>query len=156
MLHMTLMPMTRPSTEIVALVNPQVLLSLAAGAIGFGGMFCVYTYISWTMTERAGFPEELMWFVLMVYGVGMVVGNWIGGRFADINVDATVAGSLVTMVVMLVLLSVGGVVIDAGFNYSYPALAGAVLAIGGLVVFVPAVLLRRRQVARAASVRVMS
>lgn len=213
--HMTLMPMTRPSTEIGALVNPQVLLSLAAGAIGFGGMFCVYTYISWTMTERAGFPENLMWFVLMVYGIGMVVGNWIGGRFADINVDGAVVGSLVTMVVMLVLFffgstvaplaillfgllsvgggvltvnmqtrfmdvageaqnlaaamnqsafnianaagaAVGGAVIDAGFNYSYPALAGAALAVGGLVVFVPTMLLRRRHVDRAASSPVMS
>lgn len=213
--HMTLMPMTRPSTEIGALVNPQVLLSLAAGAIGFGGMFCVYTYISWTMTERAEFPENLMWFVLMVYGIGMVVGNWIGGRFADINVDGAVVGSLVTMVVMLVLFffgstvaplaillfgllsvgggvltvnmqtrfmdvageaqnlaaamnqsafnianaagaAVGGAVIDAGFNYSYPALAGAALAVGGLVVFVPTMLLRRRHVDRAASSPVMS
>ncbi|OLT56080.1 MFS transporter [Corynebacterium sp. CNJ-954] len=213
--HMTLMPMTRPSTEVGALVNPQVLLSLAAGAIGFGGMFCVYTYISWTMTERAGFPENLMWFVLMVYGVGMVVGNWIGGRFADINVDGAVVGSLVTMIVMLVLFyfgstvaplaillfgllsvgggvltvnmqtrfmdvageaqnlaaamnqsafnianaagaAVGGAVIDAGFNYSYPALAGAALAVGGLVVFVPTMLLRRRHVDRAAASPVMS
>jgi DHA1 family inner membrane transport protein len=201
--HMTLMPKTRPSTEVGALVNPQVVLSLLAGAVGFGGMFCVYTYISWTMTERAGFPADLMWFVLMVYGIGMVIGNWIGGRLADVNVDLSVIGSFILMVVMLVtfffvstvaplailvfgLLSVGGgilvvnmqtrfmdvagdaqnlaaamnqaafniangagaavggAVISAGLNYSYPALAGAALAVGGLVIFVPAVLLRRR------------
>lgn len=201
--HMTLMPTTRPSTELGALVNPQVILSLLAGAIGFGGMFCVYTYISWTMTERAGFPEHLMWFVLMVYGIGMVIGNWLGGRLADINVDGAVVGAFIAMIVMLVLFfvvstsaplvilvfgllsvaggvltvnmqtrfmdvageaqnlaasmnqsafniangagaAVGGAVISAGLNYSYPALAGAMLAAGGLAIFLPAVLLRYR------------
>lgn len=44
--------------------------------------------------------------------------------------------------------AVGGLVIDAGFNYSYPALAGAALAVGGLVVFVPTMLLRRRHIHR--------
>jgi DHA1 family inner membrane transport protein len=56
--HMVLMPATNPLTELGALVNPQVMLTLLLGAVGFGGMFCVYTYISWTMTERAGFPES--------------------------------------------------------------------------------------------------
>lgn len=201
--HMTLMPATRPSTEMGALINPQVVLTLLAGSIGFGGMFCVYTYISWTMTERANFPAEYMWFVLMVYGIGMVIGNAIGGRLADINEDRSVIAAFVMMVVMLVtffatstvawmailsfgLLSVGGgilvvnmqarlmdvagdaqnlasamnqaafniangagaavggLVISAGMNYSYPALAGAGLAIAGLIFFIPAVLLRRR------------
>lgn len=201
--HMILMPETRPSTELGALVNPQVILSLLAGAVGFGGMFCVYTYISWTMTDRAGFPENLMWFVLMVYGIGMVIGNWVGGKLADRNVDGAVVGAFLTMIVMLVLFfvtstvaplailvfgllsvgggvltvnmqtrfmdvagdaqnlaasmnqsafniangagaAVGGAVISAGYNYSYPALAGAFLAVAGLVIFLPAMLLRRR------------
>ena len=100
--HMTLMPVTRPSTEAGALVNPQVWLTLAAGAIGFGGMFCVYTYITWTMTERAGYPEGMMWFVLMVYGIGMVIGNTIGGRLADWNIPRSIVGAFLMMAVMLV------------------------------------------------------
>ena len=99
--HMTQMPATRPMTELSALVNPQVMLTLLLGTVGFGGMFCVYTYISWTMTERAGFPESLMWLVLMVYGIGMVAGTCVGGRLADINVEGSIFGALVAMVVML-------------------------------------------------------
>lgn len=100
--HMTLMPITRPSTEAGALVNPQVWLTLLSGAIGFGGMFCVYTYISWTMTERADYPENMMWFVLMVYGIGMVIGNMVGGRLADRNIPRSIVGAFLMMVVMLV------------------------------------------------------
>lgn len=202
--HMTLMPATRPSTEISALANPQVLLSFAAASVGFGGMFCVYTYISWTMTDRAGLSADHIWFVLMVYGIGMVVGNWLGGRLADINIEWAVVGAFVTMALLLVAFffastnaplaialfgilsigggvltvnmqtrfmdvagkaqnlaasmnqaafniangagaAVGGAVIAAGFNYAYPALAGAALALGGLVIFIPAMIMRRRQ-----------
>src|SRR5699024_10424940 len=58
--HMVRMPATSVKTELGAFSRPQVWLSLAMGAIGFGGMFAVYTYITWTMTERAGMAESLM------------------------------------------------------------------------------------------------
>src|SRR5690625_4410184 len=81
--HMTRMAATSVKTELGAFARPQVWLSLAMGAIGFGGMFAVYTYITWTMTERAGMAESLMWLVLMVYGIGNVAGNYFGGWLAD-------------------------------------------------------------------------
>lgn len=85
--HMSRMEPTSPLTELGALKRSQVWLTLAIGAVGFGGMFAVYTYISWTMTEQAGMPNSLIWIVLMAYGLGMVIGNLVGGRLADWNVD---------------------------------------------------------------------
>lgn len=99
--HMTLMPKSNPITELGALINPQVLLTLAIGTVGFGGMFAVYTYISWTLTERAGFSETLIWIPLMVYGIGMVFGTWFGGVLADRNLEYTIAGSLIALIVVL-------------------------------------------------------
>src|SRR5699024_2051673 len=64
--HMTRMRPTDPRTELGALKCSQVWLTLALGTVGFGGMFAVYTYISWTMTERAGLDGSWMWLVLMV------------------------------------------------------------------------------------------
>ena len=64
----------------------QVWLALLVGMIGFGGMFAVYTYISTTMTDVAGLPRGLVPLALMVFGVGMVVGNLVGGRMADQSV----------------------------------------------------------------------
>lgn len=99
--HMTLMPRTNPITELGALVNPQVLLTLAIGTVGFGGMFAVYTYISWTLTQRAGFDEALIWIPLMIYGIGMVIGTWVGGVLADRNLEYTILASLLLLIVVL-------------------------------------------------------
>ncbi|WP_371259786.1 MFS transporter [Corynebacterium sp. HMSC04H06] len=85
--HMTLMPATSLRTEFSALANRQVWLTLAIGVVGFGGMFAVYTYITWVMTERAGLGAGWMWLILMLFGLGMTAGNWLGGRLADWNVE---------------------------------------------------------------------
>lgn len=99
--HMTRMAPTSALTELGALSRSQVWLTLAMGTVGFGGMFAVYTYISWTMTERAGLDLEWMWLVLMAYGVGSVLGNWFGGRLADRNLEYGILFALVMIAVVL-------------------------------------------------------
>ena len=99
--HMTEMKPTSPLTELGALKNSQVWLTLAIGSIGFGGMFAIYTYMSWTMTEQAGMPSSLIWVVLMAYGLGMICGNYVGGRLADWNVDRGILLALCCIVLAL-------------------------------------------------------
>lgn len=72
--------------ELTALKRPQVILTLLAGAIGFGGMFAVYTYIVPTITEVGGLPESVAPFFLLAFGLGMVAGTWVAGRLADWSV----------------------------------------------------------------------
>ncbi|WP_448851484.1 MFS transporter [Corynebacterium sp. 335C] len=100
--HMVRMRPTSPLTELGALARPQVWFTVAMGTVGFGGMFAVYTYISWTMTEVAGFPADLMWIVLMAYGIGMVLGTYLGGFVADRNLEYGVLGSFIAILVALV------------------------------------------------------
>lgn len=100
--HMIKMPPTSVKTELGAFGRPQVWLSLAMGSVGFGGMFAVYTYITWTMTDRAGMVENLMWLVLMVYGIGNVAGNYFGGWLADRNLEKGVLFSLVSISLILI------------------------------------------------------
>jgi DHA1 family inner membrane transport protein len=69
--------------ELGALRRPQVWLALGTGAIGGGGMFAVYSYISPILTGRAGLAEGLVPVILGVWGLGMVVGNVVGGRLVD-------------------------------------------------------------------------
>lgn len=100
--HMVNMKATGVRTELGALKRSQVWLTLALGTVGFGGMFAVYTYITWTMTERAGMDERWIWLVLMAYGVGNVLGNLLGGRLADRNIDRGILFSLIMIVIVLV------------------------------------------------------
>ncbi|WP_460730057.1 MFS transporter [Nocardia heshunensis] len=93
--------MTDPRTELTALRRPQVLLTLLVGAVGFGGMFAVYTYITTTLTDVAGLSVGLVPVVLMLFGLGMVAGNIIGGVLADRGVDRAIYASMLAMVVIL-------------------------------------------------------
>jgi DHA1 family inner membrane transport protein len=77
---------TSPLTELAALRRLHVWLALAVGIIGFGGMFAVYTYTSTTLTDVARLPRSLVPLGLMVFGLGMLVGNLLGGWMADRSV----------------------------------------------------------------------
>ncbi|HXH77068.1 MFS transporter [Nocardioides sp.] len=69
--------------ELTAFALPQVWLTLVAGAIGFGGMFAVYTYIAPTVTEVGGLGESAVPVFLLSFGLGMVAGTWVAGVMAD-------------------------------------------------------------------------
>lgn len=95
------MPVSSPRAELGALRSSQVWLTLAVGMVGFGGMFAVYTYISTTLTDVAGLPLGLVPLGLAVYGVGMVVGNLVGGRIAD---RALIPGMFVMLGVVVAVM----------------------------------------------------
>ncbi|MFK0001492.1 MFS transporter [Paenarthrobacter sp. NPDC090522] len=92
--------------ELGALKRLQVWLALLIGIIGFGGFFAVYTYIAHTMTSVAGIPESLIPAVVALYGVGMVVGNIIGGRIADRSVMGTIYLVMPGIAVALVVYAI--------------------------------------------------
>ena len=51
--------------------------------LGFGGMFGAFTYIAYTLTEVSGFASSTVPWLLVLFGVGLFVGNVIGGKVAD-------------------------------------------------------------------------
>lgn len=75
--------------ELTAFQRPQVWLTLLIGALGFGGFFAVYTYISPVATTIAGLDVAYVPFVLVAAGIGMTLGNFAGGRAADHNILGT-------------------------------------------------------------------
>ena len=91
--------------ELRAFREPQVWLTLLAGAIGFGGMFAVFSYIAPTVTEVGGLPEGAVPAFLLAFGVGMVVGTWLAGELADWSVFRSLLGSALGMAVVLLLFS---------------------------------------------------
>ncbi len=96
-------PTTSVRVELGALKSSTVWLTLAVAVIGFGGVFAVYTYISTTLTDVAGVSRSLVPVALMLFGVGMVVGNAIGGRVADRGVIPGVYASITSLAVLLAL-----------------------------------------------------
>ena len=91
--------------ELQAFREPQVWLTLLAGAIGFGGMFAVYSYIAPTVTEVGGLADGAVPVFLLAFGLGMVAGTWLAGELADWSVFKSLIGSALGLVVVLLLFS---------------------------------------------------
>ncbi|MFF9193700.1 MFS transporter [Streptomyces sp. NPDC014779] len=92
--------------ELRAFRNPQVLLAMAMTVLGFGGVFAAITYIAPMMTEVAGYSDGAVTWLLVLFGVGMFLGNLIGGRFADRALMPLLYATLGGLAVVLALFTV--------------------------------------------------
>ncbi|TBC72369.1 MFS transporter [Rhizobium leguminosarum] len=91
--------------ELGAFRRPQVWLTLGIAAVGYGGMFAMFSYIASTTTEVAMLPEAAVPIMLVLFGVGMNAGNFIGSWLADKSLLGTIGGSLIYNVVVLTTFS---------------------------------------------------
>jgi MFS transporter, DHA1 family, inner membrane transport protein len=91
--------------ELTALRRPQVWLAVATGAIGGGGLFAVYSYISPILTDRTGIALGLVPLVLAVWGAGMVAGNLLAGRLMDWRPQQAMIGACLGMAVVFTIFA---------------------------------------------------
>ncbi|OYQ41891.1 MFS transporter [Rhodoferax sp. TH121] len=91
--------------ELVAFTHPQVLLTLTLAATGFGGMFAIFSYIAGTATEVANMSVGMIPLIMVLFGIGMNVGNVVGSKLADINLMGTIGGMLVFNIVVMTMFS---------------------------------------------------
>ncbi len=117
-----------PRSELTALANKQVWLTLGIGAVGFGGMFAVFSYIKPILTEVTKLSADVIPLILSLFGVGMVVGSMLGARLADKNLLRAIAVLLLWNAVVL-----GGASIAMAYTISaiiWVFLLGTLVAIG--------------------------
>ncbi|GAA1776626.1 MFS transporter [Agromyces lapidis] len=91
--------------ELGAFARPQVWFAIAIGAIGFGGFFAMYSYIAPLATEVTGLEAAAVPLVLVATGLGMTVGNLVGGRLADWSVRRTMYAAFGALALSLALLA---------------------------------------------------
>ncbi len=92
--------------EMAAFRSRQVWLTLLVGAIGFGGMFAMYSYIAPTVTEVTGRPQGWVPVFLFSFGLGMIVGTKLGGHLADWSILRSLVINGVIMTSLLAAFSV--------------------------------------------------
>ncbi|MEZ2743009.1 MFS transporter [Paenalcaligenes hominis] len=128
-----------PLLELTALKNKQVWITLGIGAIGFGGLFAVFSYVKPTMMQLAGLSEQAIPWVLALFGVGMIAGNLVGARLADWHLNKTIRG----------ILWWGVLVLGAFYWTAHHPILGPIniLLIGTLVALGPALQARLMDVA---------
>ncbi|MGR4892761.1 MFS transporter [Sphingopyxis sp. LARHCG72] len=92
--------------ELGVLKRREVLVALALTAIGSAAMFTVFTYIAPILTDATGAGTLFVTAMLVIYGLGLTAGNWLGGIFADRSIDRTLIVSLSGLAAMLILFAV--------------------------------------------------
>lgn len=91
--------------EMVVLRNPLVLIALATTVLGFGGVFAVFTYITPLLQEISGFSDKAVAGILLLFGVGLTVGNLWGGRLADTHPLRALRLELAALALIMAALS---------------------------------------------------
>jgi DHA1 family inner membrane transport protein len=91
--------------ELRVLARGRVLGALALTVVGSSAMFTVFTYIVPILRDATHASLGFITAMLVTYGVGLTVGNWLGGKFADRSVDRTLIVTLASLSAVLVMFA---------------------------------------------------
>tara|TARA_R110000868_G_scaffold10904_3_gene52830 strand:- start:21980 stop:23200 length:1221 start_codon:yes stop_codon:yes gene_type:complete len=94
---------SNPLTELQAFRRPQVWFALGIGAIGFAGMFCVFSYLAMTLLDVTKVPRAMVPLAMAAFGVGAILGNLAGGWLFERLQFRAVGVVLVWSIIVLLL-----------------------------------------------------
>jgi predicted MFS family arabinose efflux permease len=72
-------------TQLKVITNKRLLLGFLMTALGYGGTFVAFTYLSPILQEIMGLSESVVNVVLLLYGIAIAIGNIVGGKAANKN-----------------------------------------------------------------------
>lgn len=96
---------TAVGREVKAMAAPAVLLALLTTVLGSGAMFTVFTYISPILQQVTKVSPAFVTAILVIYGVGLTAGNYLGGRFADKALNRTLIVVLSALTALLLVFA---------------------------------------------------
>ncbi|MEC0180017.1 MFS transporter [Paenibacillus peoriae] len=91
--------------EVRSLFHPKVLLMLLTGAVGCGSLFSVFTYITPLLTDISGFAEHSITWILVLFGLGVTIGNIVGGKLADWKLLPSLIANYAVLAIILSILT---------------------------------------------------
>ncbi|MEZ9470240.1 MFS transporter [Vibrio lentus] len=96
-------------TQLMAFKNPMLLISLAITAFAWSGFMTLYGYLAPIAMHITGYGQESVTWILVIVGVGLIIGNTLGGRSSDKDLGKA---SMFWAIAMIVSLVVVGLVVD--------------------------------------------
>jgi DHA1 family inner membrane transport protein len=112
--------------ELKALASPAVLLALLTTVLSSAAMFTVFTYIAPILQNVTRVSPSFITGVLLVYGVGLTIGNSLGGRYADKSLNGTLIVVLSALTALLLVFA---------WNMSFPIPAAVTIFAWGIATF---------------------
>lgn len=92
-------------SEFRIFASGQVWASILITILGYGGMFGAFSYMAFTLTGVTGFASSTVPWLLVLFGVGLFIGNILGGKAADRNLGRTLLVLLIGLVIILAVFS---------------------------------------------------
>ncbi|MCZ4308488.1 MFS transporter [Vibrio atlanticus] len=96
-------------TQLLAFKNPMLLISLAITAFAWSGFMTLYGYLAPIAMHITGYSQESVTWILVIVGVGLIIGNTLGGRSSDKDLGKASMSWAIAMIVSLVVV---GLVVD--------------------------------------------
>ncbi len=96
-------------TQLTAFKNPMLLISLAITALSWSGFMTLYGYLAPIAMHTTGYGETAVTWILVIVGLGLIIGNILGGRSSDKDLNKT---SMFWAVAMIISLVAVGLVVD--------------------------------------------
>lgn len=90
--------------QLTAFKNPMLLISLAITVFAWSGFMTLYGYIAPIATHITGFGDNAVTWILVIIGVGLIIGNTLGGRSSDKNLQKASMFWAVAMITSLLLV----------------------------------------------------
>ena len=91
--------------QLKLVTNARLLMVFIITALGYGGTFVVFTYLSPLLQDITGFKEETVALILLVYGIAIAIGNMIGGKLSNKNpINALFYMFILQAVILFMLL----------------------------------------------------
>ncbi|ATO36743.1 MFS transporter [Geobacillus thermodenitrificans] len=87
------------------LTNGRLLLLFIITALGYGGTFVVFTYLSPLLQEITGFHEKTVAVILLIYGVAIAIGNVMGGKLSNQNPIGALFYMFIVQAIVLCILT---------------------------------------------------
>lgn len=91
--------------QIKLVTNSRILLVLTITALGYGGTFVVFTYLSPLLQTITGFKQGTIVIILLVYGIAIAIGNMIGGKLSNKNPIGSLFYMFIAQAIVLFILT---------------------------------------------------
>lgn len=98
-------PPSKFSDQVKILQNGSLLLAFSITALGYGGTFVAFTYLTPILQDITGFSPGAVSIILLVYGIAVAIGNTIGGKAADKNPIKALTWMFIAQAIILVVLT---------------------------------------------------
>ncbi|AFI29428.1 MFS transporter [Bacillus stercoris] len=112
--------------QLKLVTNGRLLLLFVITALGYGGTFVVFTYLSPLLQEVTGFKAGTVAVILLGYGIAIAIGNMIGGKLSNRNPIAALFYMFIVQAIVLFVLT---------FTASYQAAGLITILCMGLLAF---------------------